>query len=59
MAEVKALRESLTEGKVAPEFSCPTPDGSKNLGPQDFKGKFWYWISGRPGVVLAGLKFRI
>ena len=39
MAEVKALRESLTEGKVAPEFSCPTPDGSKNLGPQDFKRK--------------------
>ena len=48
MAEVKALRESLTEGKVAPEFSCPTPDGSKNLGPQDFKGKILvldFWAS--------------
>ena len=48
MAEVKALRESLTEGKVAPAFSCPTPDGSKNLGPQDFKGKILvldFWAS--------------
>ena len=52
MAEVKALRESLTEGKVAPEFSCPTPDGSKNsntrIFPQDFKGKILvldFWAS--------------
>lgn len=48
MAEAKALRESLVEGKVAPEFSCPTPDGNKNLGPQDFKGKILvldFWAS--------------
>lgn len=48
MAEAKALRESLAEGKVAPEFSCPTPDGNKNLGPQDFKGKILvldFWAS--------------
>ena len=33
---------------MAPEFSCPTPDGKKNLGPQDFKGKFLvmdFWAS--------------
>ena len=48
MAEAKALRESLAEGNVAPEFSCPTPDGNKNLGPQDFKGKILvldFWAS--------------
>lgn len=46
LAEAKAQKARLAEGKVAPEFSFPTPDGKKNLGPQDFKGKvlvldFW------------------
>lgn len=46
LAEAKAQQERLAEGQVAPEFSFPTPDGKKNLGPQDFKGKvlvldFW------------------
>lgn len=48
MAEAKAQRERLAEGKVAPEFSFPTPDGKKNLGPQDFKGKILvldFWAS--------------
>ena len=51
MAEAKALRDSLAEGKVAPEFSCPTPDGNKNLVPQDFKGKILvldFWASWCP-----------
>lgn len=46
--EAKAQRERLAEGKVAPEFSYPTPDGKKNLGPQDFKGKILvldFWAS--------------
>ena len=48
MAEAKAQKERLAEGKVAPEFSFPTPDGKKNLGPQDFKGKILvldFWAS--------------
>ena len=48
MAEAKAQKERLTEGKVAPEFSFPTPDGKKKLGPQDFKGKILvldFWAS--------------
>ena len=47
-ADAKAQRERLAEGKVAPEFSYPTPDGKKNLGPQDFKGKILvldFWAS--------------
>ena len=47
-AEAKALRERMAEGNVAPEFSYPTPDGKKNLGPQDFKGKILvldFWAS--------------
>ena len=36
MAEAKAQKERLAEGKIAPEFSLPTPDGKKMLGPQDF-----------------------
>ena len=46
MAEAKAQKERLAEGKVAPEFSFPTPDGKKKLGPQDFKWKilvFDFW----------------
>ena len=39
MAEAKAQRERLAEGKVAPAFSFPTADGKRKLGPQDFKGK--------------------
>ena len=48
MAEAKAQKERLAEGKVAPEFSYPTQDGNKNLGPQDFKGKILvldFWAS--------------
>ena len=48
MAEAKAQKERLAEGKVAPEFSFPTPDGNKKLGPQDFKGKILvldFWAS--------------
>ena len=48
MAEAKAQKERLAEGKVAPEFSYPTPDGKKTLGPQDFKGKILvldFWAS--------------
>lgn len=48
MAEAKAQRERLAEGKVAPSFSFPTPDGSRTLGPQDFKGKILvldFWAS--------------
>lgn len=47
-AEKKAQQERLAEGKPAPEFSFPTPDGKKALGPQDFKGKFLvldFWAS--------------
>ncbi len=47
-AEAKAQRERLAEGKVAPEFSYPTPDGKGCLGPQDFKGKILvldFWAS--------------
>lgn len=59
MAEAKAQKERLAEGKVAPEFSYPTPDGNKNLGPQDFKGKILVLISGLLGVDLAVRKFPI
>lgn len=48
MAQAKAQKERLAEGKVAPEFSFPTPDGTKKLGPQDFKGKILvldFWAS--------------
>lgn len=48
MAEAKAQKERLAEGKVAPEFSFPTPDGKKKLGPQDFKEKILvldFWAS--------------
>ena len=48
MAEAKAQKERLAEGKVAPEFSFPTPDGKKKLGPQDFNGKILvldFWAS--------------
>lgn len=46
VAEAKANKERLADGKVAPEFSFPTPDGKSTLGPQDLKGKivvldFW------------------
>ncbi|MEG2276834.1 MAG: TlpA disulfide reductase family protein [Odoribacter sp.] len=48
LAEAKAQKERLAEGKVAPEFSFPTPDGKKSFGPQDFKGKILvldFWAS--------------
>lgn len=47
-AEAKAQQERLAEGKKAPEFSYPTPDGKQKLGPQDFKGKILvldFWAS--------------
>lgn len=48
MAEAKAQKARLAEGKVAPAFSFPTPDGERQLGPQDFKGKILvldFWAS--------------
>ncbi len=48
MAEAKAQRERLAEGKVAPAFSFTTADGKRKLGPQDFKGKILvldFWAS--------------
>ena len=48
VAEVEALQQRLAEGQVAPEFSYPTPDGKKKLGPQDFKGEILvldFWAS--------------
>ena len=47
-AEAQAQKARLAEGKVAPDFSFPTPDGEKTLGPQDFKGKILvldFWAS--------------
>jgi len=46
VSEAKAQKERLALGKKAPEFSYPTPDGNRNLGPQNYKGKivvidFW------------------
>lgn len=46
--EAKAQKERLAEGKPAPEFSFPTPDGKKKFGPQNFKGKYLvldFWAS--------------
>lgn len=40
MAEAKAQKERLAEGKVAPEFSYPTPDGNKNLDLRTLKARF-------------------
>lgn len=48
VAEVEALQQCLAEGQVVPEFSYPTPDGKKKLGPQDFKGEILvldFWAS--------------
>lgn len=48
LAEAKANKERLAKGKLAPEFSFPTPDNKKTLGPQDFKGKILvldFWAS--------------
>ena len=44
----RAQQELIKQGGMAPEFSCPTPDGKRNLGPQDFKGKYLvmdFWAS--------------
>ena len=46
--EAKAVKETLAIGKMAPEFSFPTPDNKSTLGPQDFKGKILvldFWAS--------------
>ena len=43
-----AQQARLAEGQIAPSFSYPTPDGKKQLGPQDFKGKILvldFWAS--------------
>ena len=48
LIEAKAQKERLAEGKVAPAFSFPTPDGKSTFGPQDFKGKILvldFWAS--------------
>ena len=47
-AEAAAAAAKLEPGKKAPDFSFPTPDGKKNLGPKDFKGKYLlidFWAS--------------
>lgn len=47
-AEAAAAAAKLEPGKVAPAFSFPTPDGKKNLGPKDFRGKYLlidFWAS--------------
>ena len=46
-AEAKAAKERLALGKLAPDFSYPTPDG-KNISPRDFKGNYLlidFWAS--------------
>ena len=46
--EVLTQKELSGQGQVAPEFACPTPDGKKNMGPQDFRGKILvmdFWAS--------------
>ena len=40
MAEAKAQKERLAEGKVAPEFSYPTPDGNKTWDLRTLKARF-------------------
>lgn len=48
MAEAKAARERMMEGKIAPDFSFPTKNGEKNYGPKDFRGKYVlidFWAS--------------
>lgn len=42
----RVQQELVKQGQMAPEFAYPTPDGKKNLGPQDFKGKYLVWILG-------------
>lgn len=47
-AEKLAQMNKLAPGKPAPEFSYPTPDGKKKLGPKDYKGKYLlidFWAS--------------
>ena len=47
-AEAKALKKRMDIGQAAPDFSLPTPDGKKNLGPKDYRGKFLvidFWAS--------------
>lgn len=48
MAEAKAARERMKEGKLAPDFSFPTKNGDKSYGPKDFRGKYVlidFWAS--------------
>lgn len=45
IAEATAMKESMENGQIAPEFSFSSPEGKK-IGPQNFKGKvlildFW------------------
>lgn len=46
--EAKKQRERLEIGQPAPEFSFPTPDGKKNIGTKDYRGKLLvidFWAS--------------
>ncbi|MEG0500172.1 MAG: TlpA disulfide reductase family protein, partial [Rikenellaceae bacterium] len=46
--EAKKQKERLAIGQPAPEFSFPTPDGKKNLGPKSYRGKLLvidFWAS--------------
>lgn len=48
LAETKARRERMAIGKQVPDFSFKSADGKKNLGPQNFRGKFLvidFWAS--------------
>lgn len=48
VAYAKAQQERLAAGKMAPEFSLPTPDGKKNLSIKDYRGKYLlidFWAS--------------
>lgn len=48
VAYAKAQRERLASGKMAPEFSLPTPNGKKNISIKDYRGKYLlidFWAS--------------
>lgn len=44
----RAAKQRMEIGQVAPDFSFPTAEGDKNLGPKDFRGKYLvidFWAS--------------
>jgi thiol-disulfide isomerase/thioredoxin len=48
IAYAKAQKERLANGKMAPEFSLPTPNGKKNISIKDYRGKYLlvdFWAS--------------